>query len=142
MDDRTVRIAAGWIYKKKDGPDWWTPFVLTEANPDTSAPRHSVQDAFRIFDALKEKEFVKEDGEISLPDDKKIPKYVLNWGNLVDFKTFAALSWPDRYLPEWLLKFFLAWKTLLVAAGVLVVTAFFQSFFGKLGEHVFEFIFK
>lgn len=140
MDERTIKVAAGWIYKRKDAPDWWTPLVLTKVNPDRSAPHYDSQDAFRIFDALKDKGFLKNDGEVDLPDGKKLPRFKIKWANIREFKSFAALSWADRYLPESLLKFWISWKTYLVVAGTFVVSVFSTNIFGKVSEDVYAWL--
>jgi hypothetical protein len=140
MDEKAIKLAAAWIYRNKDAPDWWTPLVLTDINPDKTALKHSIQDAMRIFDALKEKEFIKEDGSSQLPHGQTIPRYSINWGKLPEFKKFALLSWSERYLPQKLYKFLISWKMFLIACGILIGTSIFQGFFGKFGESTFAVI--
>jgi len=140
MDDRTIKIAAAWIYKNKNAPDWWTPLTLTEINPDKTAPKHSIQDAFRIFEALKEHEFLKDSGTSPLPNNQTIQCYAINWAKLSEFKKYASLPWFERHLPERLYKFICSWKMFLIACAILIGTSFFQGFFGKLGESAFGFV--
>jgi len=34
MDESLFVECARWIYEHKTGVDWWTPYVLTEHNPN------------------------------------------------------------------------------------------------------------
>jgi hypothetical protein len=140
MDDHTIRVAAGWIYRNRDRAQWWTPFVITPANPDRSAPAHTITEAFQIFEALSQKGLLREDGQMNVPDSTPISKYRINWGSIKEFKEYAALSWPDRTFPRWFLDFLEAWHKVLIAAVILIFTAFFQSIFSKFGEDSYSWI--
>jgi hypothetical protein len=142
MEERQIRIAAQWIYQNRKGPDWWSCLVLTEHNPNGPTPHLSYQDASRVFQALEDKLLLKTIETIELPGGHSIPKYEFNFGKLSEWKEYTQLNWFQKTLPGWVLQFISFWRILLVASAILIVTSFLQSFVGKFGEALFEWLKK
>jgi hypothetical protein len=51
-------IAAEWLWSHRGKNLWWTPNVLTQANPDPTSPKLEVVEAVSIFRYLEEKGLV------------------------------------------------------------------------------------
>lgn len=139
MKDRDIRKAAGWIYTRRAGPDWWRPIVLTKDNPDPSNPGLSEQDAWRVFQALAKKDLMLPTENDSMGETYPSAKtYHFNFGKLEEWEEYAYFSWIQRYIPDWIRRFLAAWKTLLIASLILIVTAFVQKLSGNMGDDLYK----
>ena len=136
-----IKESAAWIWSKKDGPDWWTPLVLTDENPDPSNPHLGRGRAFQVFTVLEERRLIL---PISVKDQSghSFPAYKINfnkqseWEQLIKKHTFWSLYFVPAIFWIWR-RFWL----LIVAAIALMITSFGQAFFSKAGEATYEWLF-
>ena len=137
MDEEVIRQAAKWIYRNKDTPDWWTPLVVSEVNTDQSCPKLTVQNSFRVFQALKEKELMVEAGELQTQNGN-LPKYAFNFGKLEEWNEYISLGWYERKVPAWLRNLISKWRGFLLACLLLILTSFFQAVFKEAGSDFYD----
>ena len=136
--DLVAKRASLWMYRKREGVSWWTHQVLTPANPDLSNPHLSLPQAQEVFRLLAEKGFLHYLGDL-VSGSQSVPAYAISSEKLKEFKKFAGLGW---WYWDWFVKLKGKFPGLLWASLILIVTAFFQSLFGKFGEWVFTKILK
>jgi len=136
MDEKQIRLAAGWIYRKRHTGYWTYPILARDFRADKFLVSLglSIDEARAVFQALEGKEFLRKmDGQFQTLENFKLQKYEINWAKIAEFKEYATLSFLDRHLPSGVIKFLEYWHTLLVACLILIVTSFFQGFFGEVG---------
>lgn len=135
------RAAAAWMYRKRLGVGWWHPEVLTSENSDSSNLGFEMNEAYDIFKYFQEMGFIKRlgklvrDGPVGSND-----VYAVVEPKIEDFKKFSSLPWHIKNTPEKVFRWLDKFKGWLMVSLILIATSFFQSFFGKLGETLFEFI--
>ncbi|MFN7564582.1 MAG: hypothetical protein ACK5TH_22610 [Prosthecobacter sp.] len=137
MNEKIFKEAAHWIYRRKDGPDWWTHLVLTELNPDAPKKPLSEQESRRVFEALAEQQLMVEDGSRQIGTEI-VPQYKFSFGKLKEWAELADLNWFESTFPTWLIRFFIQWKNLLIAALIIILTAFLETCAEKAGEAVYN----
>ncbi len=138
MNERQLKRAAHWIFRRRNGPDWWTHLVLTKYNSDPTRLGYSEQDARRIFEVLLDKDLVSLDGEIS-GDGFSIPRYKFNFAKLGEWK--KEVNWIERFIPGWILLFVVSWWKALVFCFLIIITAFLEDAASRLGDIVWTRVF-
>lgn len=133
MNEKQFKNAAHWIYRRRNGPDWWTPLVLTSYNSDPSRPNFTEQEARRIFEALEQKTLIVRDGDVS-GAGVVFPKYRFNFGKLAEWR--EEVRWIDRVLPSWVVLFFVTWRKVIIFCGLIIITAFLEDGAARLGDLV------
>ena len=132
---KTHKIAAGWMYRRRAGVGWWTPDVLTLNNPSVETLCIEKDKAKEIFAMFETKGFIR---NIGLLISNGEPAYAIVESKIEGFKQFSDLPWYIKRIPEWVFRWVHRFRGWLSIAFILIVTSFFQSFFGKLGEKLFE----
>lgn len=138
-----AQSAASWIYRKRDGVGYWTPLVLTAENPDSSSLRLSRDYSYKIFQLFLDRKFFHKIGEFTSGTgigSQTVPAYSLDETQIKSFKEFSDLPWILKKTPEFVFRFWRKFPGFFMACGLLIVTSFFQSFFGKFGEVLFDWI--
>ena len=119
MNEAVLVECAMWIYARKDGTGWWTPYVLTQHNPADN-PNLNIDEAYSVFAELKRRRLmvhtiVQENG-VALPAFKINPTKDDEWQQLVKKKGI----WNLWIVPKcmWLLT--KTWLLVLFIAAVLI----------------------
>ena len=129
------RVAAAWMYRRRDHVGWWSSDVLTLNNPDIETLCIEKDKAKDIFAMFETKGFIRNIGSLISNGE---PAYSIIEANIESFKKFSDLPWYIKYTPEWVFRWVHRFRGWLYIALILIATSFFQSISGKLGEMLFE----
>jgi len=58
MNEKTLQMAAKWLWERKDNAQYWNYSVLTDENPDKETLHLNQNDAFQIFIILKDRKLI------------------------------------------------------------------------------------
>lgn len=127
MNELLLVECAQWLYTNRDKAGWWTPYVLTEHNPDKTNPNVNLDVSYEVFAELIRRRLVTH--QIVGANDSQIPAFVFldkreeEWRELIGKKGF----WELKGLPaiKWL--FLKTWLVVLFMLGTL--TTFYLNHF-------------
>ena len=139
-EEKQARLSSSWIYRNRDKPDWWTHLSLTQVNPDPTAPKLDDGLADRVFSFLYSKDYLTRIGKFDVSKTESIPVYSINPLKIREFRRYADLPRWYRWTPGWILSIWPKFRLLFITSGVLIATSFFESFFGKWGDSLYNWI--
>ena len=96
MNESLFVECASWIYENKNGVGWWTPYVLTEHNPNSN-PHINIDEAYAIFAELNRRRLMTHK-MVKLDTNETIPAFEINtakdadWQDLIKKTGFVKLT--------------------------------------------------
>jgi|GEM_PF-2824294 len=130
MNESLFVECARWIYEHKNGVDWWTPYVLTEHNPNPN-PHVNIDEAYAVFSELNRRRLMTHK-IVPFPGKDAIPAFEINttkdvdWQTLIKKKGFWSLkAWP-------FIKMLVAKSWLVIVFGVSVAST---NLIGEVVRH-------
>ena len=131
MNESLFVECANWIDENKKGVEWWTPYVLTEHNPNPN-PHVNIDQAYDIFAELNRRRLMIHTMVQTKVDDKGItfPAFKINsvkndnWQQLikksgwVDLKLIPGSLWLLKHI--WLLALFISGVVITTKVGLLL----------------------
>jgi len=139
MDEKTLKLTAGWIYRNRHTGYWTYPILVAEISDrqEIRSLSLSQDDASEVFAALEKRGYMrKEGGEIAI-GGASFQKYRIEYLALRELKKFSEIPFYYFLSESWIyyLEKYWAWFVVCIA---LIITSFLDGFVGKLGEWIGE----